>query len=514
MLILVTFILLLIAAVVLVALRVLRPEARYTWLVAVGGAMLGLVSVFFWQLQLPFDLLFPNWHLVNSFNSSILFTADIISFPFVICILVLILSILLTAVTQPVYMNSVVWAGIIILGSAGVLVVTANNPLTLLLVWASLDITELIIHLSLVNGRTNNEKVVIAFSTRALGIGLLLWATIISISETNAFDFQNMSASSGIYLVLAAGIRLGVLPLHLPYTPDSELRRGFGTALRFIAAASSLILLGRIPVINSNLTFIFMIFACVAALYSGWLWLRAPDELNGRPYWVIGIGSLAILSALSGSTIGAVAWGCALILVGGGLFLASVQNNILNRIMLIGAFSISSLPFSLTASAWLGNLSFFIPFAILAQALMMAGFIRHATRSTYRDSLDTQPAWMKIVYSSGIILLILTQLILGFMGWENVSKIGAWIQALIASILTFILLWASRRFRIFSPVRAHWVSSSESRLDNIYQGLWSIYYFLGRTSRIVTQALEGEGGIMWTLLFLILFVSLITQGSP
>lgn len=514
MLIVITFSLLLITALILVALRVLRPEARFTWLVAVGGAMLGLVSVFFWQLQLPFDLLSPNWHLVDSFNSSILFTADNISFPFVLCILVLTLSILLTAVTQPVYMNSLVWAGIIILGGGSVLVLTANNPLTLLLVWSALDLAELIMHLSTVNGRSNNEKVVIAFSTRVLGISFLLWASIISIAESNTFDFQSMPARSGIYLILASGLRLGVLPLHLPYTPDSELRRGLGTALRFVTATSSLILLGRIPIINSNFTFIFMLFACVAALYSGWMWLRAPDELNGRPHWVIGIASFAILSALSGNPIGAIAWGCALILVGGALFLASVQNNILNRIMLIGAFSISSLPFSLTAGTWLGNLGFFVPFVIIAQALMMAGFIRHATRSTYRDSLDSQPTWMTIVYSSGIILLILTQLILGFTSLDNVSKIGAWVQALIASILTFILLWASRRFRIFSPVRAHWVSSTESRLDNIYQGLWSIYYFLGRTSRIVTQALEGEGGIMWTLLFLILFVSLITQGSP
>jgi hypothetical protein len=30
----------------------------------------------------------------------------------------------------------------------------------------------------------------------------------------------------------------------------------------------------------------------------------------------------------------------------------------------------------------------------------------------------------------------------------------------------------------------------------------------------VTLALEGEGGIMWTLLFLALFVSLIVQGTP
>jgi hypothetical protein len=75
------------------------------------------------------------------------------------------------------------------------------------------------------------------------------------------------------------------------------------------------------------------------------------------------------------------------------------------------------------------------------------------------------------------------------------------------------LVWATRRFRIFNPVRAHWVTSTATSLNNIYQGFWSLYRALGRISQIINQTLEGEGGIMWTLLFLVLFVSLIVQGA-
>ena len=122
----------------------------------------------------------------------------------------------------------------------GYLAVTANNPLTLLLVWGALDITELIIQLRSVDGPSNNEKVVISFSTRALGIGLLLWANIVSIAQGSAFNFESIAPSSGLYLVAAAGLRLGVLPLHLPYSSESTLRRGLGTSLRLISAASSI----------------------------------------------------------------------------------------------------------------------------------------------------------------------------------------------------------------------------------------------------------------------------------
>lgn len=517
MLILISCLLLFITALTLIVLRVAQPNARYTWLVAVGGAMLALVSVFIWLAQMPFDLMLPAWQPVTLFTSPILFRADGISWPFAFGIAALTLSILLTAVTRPVFVNSFAWVGILALGGLGILAVTANNPLTLLLVWAALDITELLTQLGSVDGSANNEKVVISFSTRALGIGVLLWASIVSIAEGSAFDFQTMSAASGLYLVGAAGLRLGVLPLHLPYSSESILRRGFGTALRLISAASSLILLGRIPAagLNSFATPFLMILATMAAIYGGWMWLRAPEELNGRPYWIISLASLSMIASLSGNPLGAVAWGCALLLVGGALFLASVQHVWLNRIMLLGAWSLSSLPFSLTASAWLGSLGSFIPFVIIAQALVTAGFIRHALRPAGRDSLDSQPSWTRAVYPSGIILLIALQFLLGWIGWDGALQVGAWLQAVIASFLTFGLVWAIPRFRVLNPIHAHWVTTATtSRLNDIYQGIWSLYRALGRLSQAITVTLEGEGGIMWTLLFLVLFVSLLAQGTP
>jgi len=70
------------------------------------------------------------------------------------------------------------------------------------------------------------------------------------------------------------------------------------------------------------------------------MWLRAPDELTGRPFWIIGLASLAMASALHGNPAGATAWGVALILAGGMVFLASAQQIWLNRILLVGAWTI------------------------------------------------------------------------------------------------------------------------------------------------------------------------------
>ena len=244
------------------------------------------------------------------------------------------------------------------------------------------------------------------------------------------------------------------------------------------------------------------------------MWLRAPDELTGRPYWIISLAAFSVISALSGNPLGTVAWGCALVIVGGGLFLASVHNLWLNRTLLIGAYSLSSLPFSLTASVWLGNLGFFIPFVIISQSLLIAGYIRHSLRPGGRDSLDSQENWANRIYPAGILLLITLQLLLGIFGWSGPREVGSWIPVILASILTIGIVWATPRFRVLNPIRAHWINPAPAEISRIYSGLWTVYRTIERISQAITMTLEGEGGIMWTLLFLILFISLLTQGIP
>lgn len=516
MLILISSLLLFITALTLMILRMTLANARTAWLVAIGGGILTMLSVFAWLTQMPFEFALPAWQPQTLFVNPILFRADGLSFPFALSISTLTLAILLTAVARSAFTNSYTWAGVLALGGLGLLAVTANNLFTLVLVWGALDITELLAQLRSVEGPAQNEKVVISFSTRVFGIGLLLWANIVSLASGSAFDFQSISPNAGLYLIAAVGLRLGVLPLHLPYSDESTLRRGFGTSFRLISAASSLALLAHVPEesLVSSLTPFMFVLAVIAALYGGWMWLRAPDELTGRPYWVIGLAALSVISALSGNSLGAVAWGCALVLVGGSLFLSSIQHIWLNRALLFGAWSLSALPFSLTGAAWLGALGFFSPFVIAAQALLIAGFIRHALRPADRDSLESQPIWMRTVYLSGIILLITFQFLLGLTGWDGALQIGAWLHALLASLLTAGLVWATPRLRILNPIRAHWVGPAASGVNSIYQNLWSLYRLFEGISQMIIKTLEGESGIMWTLLFLILFISYFAQGTP
>lgn len=514
MLIFATCLLLFITALALLVLRATQRYERFSWLAAVGGAALAWISAAAWLSRTPFDIAFPAWQPRSLFPTPVVFRADGISWAFAAAILTLILSILLTAVNRPDFISPISWTGSLLLGGMSVLAVTANNPLTLVLMWAFLDLTELFAQLISASGERSNEQVVIAFSTRVFGTVILFWSTIESAATGTALTFGSLSPGAGVYLVLAAGLRLGVLPLHLPFASESSLRRGFGTALRLIGAAASLSALGRVQIESAWHTPILLLFTAAAALYGGWMWLRSPNALNGRPYWMIGVASLAVLSALSGNPLGAVAWGSALVLAGAPLFLTAAADIRLNRIMLAGVWSLSTLPFSLTAAAWMVNPGLILILAVPAQALIMAGYIRHVLRATDNASLTEQPKWAQIAYPAGLLLPVAVQIFFGFFGWDGARQTGSLIPALLASFLTVGLVWASRRFRIFNPVRAHWVATDGSGVNSFYRWLWSLYYGAARLGQAVSQALEGEGGMMWTLLFLFLFISIITQGSP
>jgi len=517
MLIPITVLVLFIAALALVILRVMRPDFRPAWLIAVGSALLAWLMIFFWQLQMPISFKLPPWQPASLFMDSPGFLVDGLSWPYAFSILSLTLAVLLTAVVRENFQDLFTWAGILILSGLSLLAVTAGNPLSLVMAWAAIDIAELITQLRSVDTPQDSERVVIAFSTRAVGMGLLLWANIVSVNAGARLDFLSMPPQAGLYLVAAAGLRLGVLPLHLPYTGESAMRRGFGTMVRLTSAASSLVLLARIPTesVNSSVTIFMLVLSALAAIYGGWMWLRAPDELTGRPFWIIGMSALAVSAALTANPIAAVAWGCALILAGGALFLISVQQTILSRVALIGAWGISALPFSLTASAWTSTTNWLFPFLLLAQAILAAGWIRHILRPSARLSYESQAAWARGAYLTGIGLLLFTIVFLGFFGWNGSLQLGNWIIGLIASLLTFGLVWAMPRIRTLNPARAHWIQpASSSWLERAYRVLWDLYRQLGQITQAVTTILEGNSGIMWTLLFLALFISLMTQRNP
>jgi hypothetical protein len=517
MLIFLPVILMLLTALALVLIRFARPRFKYPWMVATGGATLALFSVFLWQIHFPQIISLPPWQPVTLFFHSLTWLGDGTSWPYALALTALAAAVIWTSVVRSEN-EPVTWAGTFVLAALGILAVAADNPLTLVLAWSVIDLVELAIILRSTEGESQNEGVVIAFAVRLAGTGLVLWGNLVSTAAGTPLDFRSTPANVGIYLLIASGLRLGVLPLHLPYRKENIVRRGFGTTLRLVSAAASLALLAHIPAsgLKSALTPYLLILAAITALYSGWMWLRASDEIVGRPFWILSLASLAVAESLRGNPAGSIGWGVTLILSGSLLFLFSARRRNITWLPLLGALGLLSAPFSITATTWQAgnNLSwlFIVPF-LPAQVLLITGFIRHSLHPG-ETSLESQEKWVKVIYPVGLLVPAMTLILLGFWGWIGAHTIGHWWLSLIVILLTTLFVTTILKLlnRIPSTGPANqWVGIF--RIEWLYKLLSNIYSILRRIVETFTSILEGDGGLLWSFLLMVLILSILSTSG-
>jgi len=128
-------------------------------------------------------------------------------------------------------------------------------------------------------------------------------------------------------------------------------------------------------------------------------------------------------------------------------------------------------------------------------------------------SLESQLPWVKGIYPLGLILLPLIQILLGLWGWEGARQVGIWWAAVATLGLTALLIWLAIKVltRLTIPsTSSRW--SNIFRLDWLYRAIWAVYRWLGQVSNVITSTLEGDGGVLWSFVILVLVLSLLTSG--
>jgi uncharacterized membrane protein YecN with MAPEG domain len=412
-------------------------------------------------------------------------------------------------------MNWRAWAGSLTLGGFGLLAVLSGNPLTLLLAWASLDLVELPILLAQVKESAVHERAVIAFAARVGSLALLMWADVAARAVGKLLTFDAIPLQASPFILLAAGLRLGVLPFHLPFLQEPPLRRGLGTSLRLVPAAASLVLLTRVASVGVPEEFIpyFLVMVSLSALYGAGAWAFASDELNGRPFWILGMASLSVAAAVLAQPSACLAWGLACIFSGGVLFLYSARHPYLLILPFFGLLGFSALPFT---PAWDGMrlvlpLSSFpiFPFFLLAHALLVLGYIRHTWRAG--DPLTGTERWAQLIYPLGLALLLISYFwiqVPGILDHQSANNFLVWAGGgLTLGLAALLWLWIQRGPRL--PQRIVSVGSRLLSLGWFYRLLWVVYRSVGWFVSILTRVFEGEGGILWALVALALLVTFL-----
>lgn len=507
----------------------------YYWLVALTGTLTSWVLVLLSKPRQPYTLSLGNWRPVIYFPDSPKILVDSLSWPFALALATLVLVVILTVPIRLQGVNWHAWASSLALAGFGLLAVLAGNLLTLMLAWAALDFLEIAILLVHVKESRLLIQALITLTSRVGGIGLLLWAYVTAGPAGSAGFYMGgastpeVPASLSLILLIAAGLRLGVLPLHLPFIQEPPLRRGLGTSLRLVPATASLVLLARTATagIPASWFIYLLILAGLSSLYGAILWITAPDELGGRPYWILCITSFAVASAVCGLPGASQAWGLACVFSGGLLFLFSSRHRYFSPLLLLGLLGFIGLPFTPTWGGMLfyssHALRFLWPLYIIAQALLIAGYIRHSLRS---EPLPEQSQrWVWVLYPIGLILLPAVQFtwfwqVLGSQGNQipiiplNINHLPVlmWIIGFLSLALAVLLLWINSKRWIKPSYQLLSISQQVFSLGWFYRFLALSLRFSIRVVSLLTGVVEGDGGILWVLVLLSLLVALLLSG--
>jgi formate hydrogenlyase subunit 3/multisubunit Na+/H+ antiporter MnhD subunit len=552
---LIAILLLLFVPAVMLIIRMVRPHSRFLWLTGMLGAVLAWVLMYIARFNLPFEVSPQTWEPESFFPLSPSLLVDNTSWIFAVGIVTQALVVMLTSVARlggrvfsagsvqpagedanssipdqrssPPAANWKVWAANLALTSLGLVAVLAGNLLTLLLAWSALDIVELLILLSQVSTSEERVQVVRAFSAKVAGIIVLLLAGIMIWEGGGRLNFSPTSATARLFFFIAAGLRLNILPLHVPIFREPSLRIGLGTTLRMVSVAGSLVLVVRsaetgIPGLTG---LVLLGLAALAGLVGSVGWLHASNELSGRTYWILATSCLAMAAAIHGQLTASLTWSLVVLLPGSLIFLSSLRRRFMTPILLLGVISISGLPFT---PVWAGS-SVFQPATGLQElagqilalllgivffiihAILLSGYLLHSLRGIFTSVADQQPKverWVWLLYVPGLIALLVSHFMLSWIirpAPAQVSRV-MWLEGASALGLAGAIWFYSIRPGRQLPTRLlerGWLTSGQ-----VYRPvIQPIEWFFGFTSqiiRVISTVLEGEAGILWAFLLLAL----------
>ena len=517
--------LLLVTSVSILALRWLRPKFSFYWLVSLCGILLTWVSNLVLRNWIPIILPITSWLSEELFSASLILIFDQLSWIISLALLTFTLSVILTDIVHPVQedyprSNWFEIAGWTILPAVGLMAIMAGNLLTLLMAWVSLDLMEFTFWFTKARERSRVDRVVYNFSTRICSLFFIIWSLILVNAKGQVFSWEGISPQVTLFIIIAVILRSGVLPIRSPLSEKLAVSRSTRILFRLVPSFTSLAILPRLAHVDVPPPFSYGLLALLAisALASGLSWVNSKDEMEGLSFWISGIAALSIAAAIYNNPASSLTWTMALLLLGGILFCFSVRAGWLLVIPFMSALMLTGLPFTLT---WQAMAIFAPPFTIfkfliiISQSLLLAGYLKHSWR---RPSISPRvDRWFWIVIPWGIGQLLILQIVISrWLSIENayISEIpltwnGLWPGIVVCILGVSIFTWTLQGRDLFSKPESvlAWTLSFEW----IYPILSGLFRFFSRIFRFMNIFIEGEPGVLWAALVLILLLSLLSQ---
>lgn len=516
---------LVLGALIILITQSTKPNTARAWVIAITSVLIAWIASFVLRLYLPSEVNLFNWYPESAFESRLWLNLNYTNWPYMVAVIAMCVAMILTHTTRANQKFSpFTWSWALVVTSLNLVAILSANPLTMAMSWMLIDIVELFSLMRLSNASELGSKVVTAYGFRLLSTITLVTATAIASRFGKVDAFDAITAESSLFFLIAAGLRLGVLPLSLPFLETTDLYRGASVLFRLTPVASALVLIAHLPeeilLFNQNLGSVIQILTLISAIYSSLMWITRKDSYEARPYWVIGLSSFAVQSALNGHPEASRVWGLGLLLSGSLLFLFDPPIRRIRFLPLLGLLGFIGLPYTLTASGWEGliadRLNFNSILLVIVHSLLVLGYLRYIIEA---DSTVTGlEKYARVTFPLGLVALIQTILILGLIAWPGILTLGKLGPGLISlGIVGFGLFagWkiAPRLLKNGSTERIPFyrlivlvLNFFKKVLSLSWVGLIARKAFKSITNfgGFLNEVLEGDGGILWSLVFLVI----------
>ena len=527
--------LLLISSAAIAISDALNPKVSRSWLIALAGAAISWLAVLILRLYLPTNIHLFSWKPENLYLTQLLLEINYSNWPYAISLTTLCMAVIFTDSTRSFLPSSPkAWANALALTAVNLLALFAGDPITLIFAWVIVDTVEFLSTLPSKQAYHSAARLPTVFGVRALSVLALAAGTVSGWQVQPGFAMSDIPPQAGLFFLLAAGLRLGVLPLNLPFLQSPEEKNGPALLLRLSPVASSLALIARLPITllaeQPTWLALFKVLVTIAALYAAAMWLTGKNQHEARPFWIIALASFSIMCALNGAAPASRAWGTALLLTGGMLFLYEPPIRRIRFLPLLGLLGLIGLPYTLAASGWIGlvgsHFTFSSALMLLAHTMLVLGYLRYTFEIT--GTVTGLERHARITYPLGLIVIVQTIVILMLAGWPGSLTVGLWwasvASLLLAGLVAGFYFWQGanisalvqkQNFRFYRlGITLLKGFQSVFSLQWLYQALG---WFLEQAAKIgltISAIIEGEGGILWSLVFLAILITIFLSGVP
>lgn len=493
----------------------------YVWLT------LGLSALLIWFILifLPFEriqpLMIQNWFQSGSSQIELIFAINSNNWAVVIALLSLHMFFLFIAATQPdLNRDFKFWIIEVVEVALTLIVFISANLLTVILAWTIFDIAILLYRIFVRENHKNNE-IYYPYIFKLAGSFLLIYTNAKLIGSGQNTLLENLPVSASLTLFFAALLHSGILP----YRPMKQGQKLVITIVDhfafFLPFISSLFLVAYLPVPNLSI----VIRAILGFLFSGIVyyfssrWLSVKNMLGAiQNNLFLFIGFLGFLFTVNyRSSI--LHWFVILIICLNYLVLNYRQSKTLRIFSILLIMSMTGLPFSLIdySTVELNTLpSYILILGLISfHVIWNIGFLRLLFKE--KDAFEELESSYQMIYIAGLGLVILSLGIITFRSLGSLINelVNWWIGVVIVLSTMAIYFWQTRR----KPETEEKVKSPERfRVTEILTFSWffsiadNFIQFMRMIVSTFTQILEGEGGVLWSIVLLALLFTLLKIG--